>query len=107
MGRRSTQSALKRAREQALRERRELKQAIDAGSAQTFARDYKSALQERLQALGRGLPEYRIAGEAGPDHRKQFSVEVVARGEVLGAATGKAKKEAEQEAARLALEKLG
>jgi ribonuclease-3 len=86
--------------------RRELKEAIDAGSAQTFARDYKSALQERLQALGKGLPEYRVAGEAGPDHRKQFSVEVVCRGEVLGAATGKAKKEAEQEAARLALEKL-
>jgi ribonuclease-3 len=86
--------------------RRELKQAIDAGSAQTFARDYKSALQEQLQALGRGLPDYRIAGEAGPDHRKLFSVEVVVRGEVLGAATGKTKKEAEQEAARLALEKL-
>jgi ribonuclease-3 len=86
--------------------RRELKEAIDAGSAQTFARDYKSALQERLQALGKGLPEYRIAGEAGPDHRKLFSIEVVCRGEVLGAATGKAKKEAEQEAARLALEKL-
>jgi ribonuclease-3 len=85
---------------------RELKEAIDAGSAQTFARDYKSALQERLQALGKGLPEYRIAGEAGPDHRKQFSIEVVCKGEVLGAATGKAKKEAEQEAARLALEKF-
>jgi ribonuclease III len=87
--------------------KRELKDAIDAGSAQTFARDYKSALQERLQALGRGLPEYRIAGEAGPDHRKLFSIEVVVHGDVLGAATGKAKKEAEQEAARLALEKLG
>src|SRR6476469_5399892 len=86
--------------------RRELKEAIDAGSAQTFARDYKSALQERLQALGKGLPDYRIAGEAGPDHRKLFSIEVVCRGDVLGAATGKEKKEAEQEAARLALEKL-
>src|SRR4051812_10427503 len=86
--------------------RRELKEAIDAGTAQTYARDYKSALQERLQALGHGLPDYRIAGEAGPDHRKQFSIEVVCRGEVLGAATGKAKKEAEQEAARQALEKL-
>src|SRR5829696_107869 len=87
--------------------RRELKPAIDAGIAQTFARDYKSALQERLQALGHGLPEYRIAGEAGPDHRKLFSIEVVVHGDVLGMATGKAKKEAEQEAARLALEKLG
>ena len=87
--------------------RRELKEAIDAGSAQTFARDYKSALQERLQALGRGLPDYRIVGEAGPDHRKLFTIEVVIGGDVLGAATGKAKKEAEQEAARLALETLG
>src|SRR5215213_9347417 len=41
---------------------RELKPAIDAGSAQTFAPDYKSALQERLQAIGRPLPEYRLSG---------------------------------------------
>jgi ribonuclease-3 len=81
--------------------RRELKEAIDAGAARNFVgQDYKSALQERVQALGRALPEYRIAGEAGPDHRKIFSIEVVVGGEVLGAASGKAKKEAEQEAAR-------
>jgi ribonuclease III len=86
--------------------RRELKDAIDEGSAQTFVRDYKSALQERLQALGRPLPEYRVSGEAGPDHRKTFSVDVVVNGEVLGSATGRAKKEAEQEAAREALTKL-
>jgi len=87
--------------------RRELKNAIDAGASRDFVgQDYKSALQERVQALGRPLPEYRIAGEAGPDHRKVFSVEVVVAGEVLGAATGRAKKEAEQEAARLALERL-
>jgi ribonuclease-3 len=87
--------------------RRELKNAIDAGAARNFVgQDYKSALQERVQALGRPLPEYRIAGEAGPDHRKVFSVEVVVAGEVLGAASGRAKKEAEQEAARLALERL-
>jgi ribonuclease-3 len=86
--------------------RRELKDALDEGSAQTFARDYQSALQERLQALGRPLPEYRVSGEAGPDHRKTFSIEVVVSGEVLGAASGRAKKEAEQEAARLALERL-
>ena len=88
--------------------RRELKAAIDAGASRNFVgQDYKSALQERVQALGRPLPEYRIAGEAGPDHRKVFSIEVVVGGEVLGAASGKAKKEAEQEAARLALERLG
>ena len=87
---------------------RELQEAIDLGSSQTIVgQDYKSALQERLQALGRPLPEYRLAGQAGPDHRKVFSVEVVVNGDVLGAASGKAKKEAEQEAARLALERLG
>ena len=86
---------------------RELKDAIEAGSVQTVVgQDYKSALQERLQALGKPLPEYRLAGEAGPDHRKLFSIEVVVGGEVLGAATGRAKKEAEQEAARLALARL-
>src|SRR3954469_10787344 len=78
--------------------RRELKDAIDAGSAQTLAPDYKSALQEQLQALGHALPEYRISGEEGPDHRKTFTVEVVVDGEVFGMASGKAKKEAEQEA---------
>jgi ribonuclease-3 len=87
---------------------RELLEAIDLGASQTIVgQDYKSALQERLQALGRPLPEYRVAGETGPDHRKVFSVEVVVSGDVLGAASGNAKKEAEQEAARLALEKLG
>jgi ribonuclease III len=86
--------------------KKELKDAIDEGSAQTLVRDHKSALQERLQALGRPLPEYRVSGEAGPDHRKTFSVEVVVNGEVLGTATGRAKKEAEQEAARLALTRL-
>ena len=83
-----------------------MKDALDEGSAQTYARDYKSALQERLQGLGRPLPEYRVSGEAGPDHRKTFTVEVVVDGEVLGSATGRAKKEAEQEAAREALVRL-
>lgn len=86
--------------------RRELKEAIDAGIAQTFAPDYKSALQEKLQALGRALPEYRLSGAEGPDHRKTFNIEVIVSGDVLGAASGRAKKEAEQEAARLALDRL-
>jgi len=86
---------------------RELGEAIDAGAQQdVVGRDYKSALQERLQALGHGLPEYRLASTAGPDHRKLFTIEVVVAGDVLGSATGRAKKEAEQEAARLALARL-
>jgi ribonuclease-3 len=87
--------------------RAELKAALDQGGVENFVgQDYKSALQERLQATGRPLPEYRVSGESGPDHRKQFSVDVVVAGEVLGVATGKSKKEAEQEAARLALDRL-
>ena len=65
--------------------------------------DHKSALQEYLQARDEPLPEYRLTGTLGPDHRKLFHVEVWVRGEALAEATGASKKEAEQEAARLAL----
>ncbi|OFV93152.1 MAG: ribonuclease III [Acidobacteria bacterium RIFCSPLOWO2_12_FULL_65_11] len=68
--------------------------------------DYKSALQEWLQSRDASLPEYRLVGTLGPDHRKLFQVEVAARGEALAQATGSSKKEAEQEAARLALVRL-
>ncbi|PYQ98048.1 MAG: ribonuclease III [Acidobacteria bacterium] len=68
--------------------------------------DYKSALQELLQSRDQPLPEYRLVGTLGPDHRKLFEIEVVVRGERLASATGPSKKEAEQEAARAALEKL-
>jgi ribonuclease-3 len=69
--------------------------------------DHKSALQEHLQSHEQPLPEYRLAGTIGPDHRKQFRVEVVVRGEVLAEGIGPSKKEAEQEAAHAALLKLG
>jgi ribonuclease III len=68
--------------------------------------DYKSALQELLQARELGLPDYRLIGTLGPDHRKQFQVEVAVRGDVVAEAIGSSKKEAEQEAARAALDKL-
>ena len=68
--------------------------------------DYKSALQELLQSRDLPLPDYRLLGTAGPDHRKLFEIEVGVRGEPLASATGASKKEAEQEAARAALEKL-
>src|SRR5262245_35879913 len=70
------------------------------------AYDHKSALQEYLQSRDQSLPEYRIAGTFGPDHRKLFEVEVVVGGEALASATGASKKEAGQEAARLALQRL-
>jgi len=68
--------------------------------------DRKSALQEFLQGKGGQLAEYRLAGESGPDHQKTFLVEVWVRGERMASAEGSTKKEAEQKAARSALEKL-
>ena len=68
--------------------------------------DYKSTLQELLQSRDLPLPEYRLVSTLGPDHNKRFQVEVVVRGDALADATGPSKKEAEQEAARVALEKL-
>ncbi len=63
-------------------------------------RDYKTALQELVLA-------YRMAGEAGPDHAKTFQAEVLLNGKTLGAGSGHSKKEAEQAAAKSALEALG
>ena len=74
--------------------------------------NYKSALQEYLQAAHSGAPVYRLKAESGPDHRKQFLVEVRLRtteGEqhkALARGTGSTKKIAEQDAARRALEQL-
>ena len=70
------------------------------------AHDYKSALQEFVQSRDLPLPEYRLVGSVGPDHRKRFQIEVLVNGERLAEATGPSKKESEQEAARAALEKL-
>jgi ribonuclease-3 len=69
-------------------------------------RDFKSTLQERVQSNGGPLPEYVVVGETGPDHHKTFQVEVRVGGQPLADASGRSKKEAEQEAARLALERL-
>jgi ribonuclease III len=70
------------------------------------AEDYKSALQEWLQSRDMPLPEYRLAGTVGPDHRKLFEIEVVVRGERVASGSGPSKKEAEQDAARATLDKL-
>src|SRR4029079_8281918 len=76
------------------------------GRPDYFGRDHKSRLQEALQGLGRPLPHYRVAGEVGPEHRKMFHVEVRVAGEVLAQGIGRTKKDAEQEAAKAALEML-
>ena len=68
-----------------------------------MTRDYKSTLQERVQSTGGLLPEYVVVAETGPDHHKLFQVEVRVAGKALAEGTGRSKKEAEQEAARAAL----
>jgi len=74
--------------------------------------NFKSALQEYLQAERAGSPVYRVKSESGPDHRKRFLVEVRLRksdsepGKPLARGIGSTKKLAEQDAARLALERL-
>jgi ribonuclease III len=68
--------------------------------------DRKSALQEFLQGRGRPPAEYRLAGESGPDHQKIFMIEVWVDGERMARGEGGTKKEAEQRAARSALEQL-
>jgi len=68
--------------------------------------NYKGELLEYLQALGWGMPEYQIEEVVGPDHQKRFTISAVAKGEKLGVGEGASKKEAEQKAAKMALEKL-
>ena len=69
-------------------------------------RDYKTALQELIQRESGQVLTYRLIGESGPDHAKIFSMEVLLNGEAIGSGQGHSKKEAEQAAARAAVEKL-
>ena len=68
--------------------------------------DYKTALQERVQQKKNQVINYRLVAESGPDHDKQFTVELSINGEVVGVGKGSSKKRAEQDAARVALEKF-
>jgi len=68
--------------------------------------DYKSRLQELVQSKFQVTPAYRLVSESGPDHEKSFMVEVTVNSKVIGSGTGKSKKLAETEAARLALERI-
>jgi ribonuclease-3 len=80
------------------------------GSIQEILKDeehtnFKSLLQEYVQSRRLSHPVYRVRREEGPEHEKEFAVEVVVRGEVWGIGRGKNKKDAEQNAAREALER--
>ncbi len=68
--------------------------------------DFKSALQEHLHNLGGPEPVYRVVDEIGPDHKKTFVVQVLIHNKVVAESSGRTKKEAQQSAARLALDFL-
>ena len=68
--------------------------------------DSKTILQEIVQEKGKQTLEYILTGESGPDHNKQFSVEVRVNGNVLGNGSGHTKKAAEQAAAYQAIRRL-
>jgi ribonuclease III len=71
------------------------------------ADDYKTRFQEWCQKQFDSLPHYAIVREAGPDHDKLFEVELSVKGNVVGRGAGRSKKEAEQLAAKQALQRTG
>ena len=97
-------SGLSAARE--LLQRVLFEQALEGRGERIAESDRKSALQEFLQGRGQAPAEYRLAGESGPDHQKTFQIEGWINGECLARGEGSTKKEAEQRAARSALEQL-
>ena len=72
----------------------------------SFTTDFKTALQELVQRQSGRPLAYALAGEEGPDHAKIFTMQVLLNGEPIGSGVGRTKKEAEQTAARNALEAL-
>lgn len=79
---------------------------LDREAEKTATSDYKTALQELVQRESGQVLEYRLVGSTGPDHAKVFQVEVDLNGAPIGAGEGRSKKEAEQMAAKAAVERL-
>ncbi len=86
---------------------RVFREAVDETVTEAPSWDFKSRLQQHCQAHRFGLPEFQVVHSEGPDHRKRFEVEVLLRGKPAGKGAGFSKKEAEQDAARMALEHEG
>ena len=82
------------------------KEFKSSGAVTGLVGDYKSSLQEWLQAHDSPLPDYQLAGTYGPDHRKVFAVELRVGQEVVARAEGNTKKIAEQKAAEQALKRV-
>lgn len=79
---------------------------FDAILSQGGHKDYKTRLQELVQSQGKSTPLYTTIKEVGPDHQKEFTVQVLVDNQTLAQGAGKSKQEASQEAAKRALEKL-
>ncbi|MDR0497567.1 MAG: ribonuclease III [Treponema sp.] len=79
---------------------------IDRVLENRHSRDYKSLLQELCQRLYKNYPNYRLIRRTGPEHSRIFWVEVEVNSRVFGPASGRSKKIAEREAAKLAFEAL-
>ncbi|NLK67092.1 MAG: ribonuclease III [Campylobacteraceae bacterium] len=75
-------------------------------SLDTLAKDYKTTLQEITQGTIGITPEYRLISSKGPDHKKEFKMGVYLGEKEYGTAIGKSKKDAEQKAAKKAIERL-
>ena len=80
-----------------------LTESVKVASKHVGMKDYKTVLQEKLQANGSVHIEYITIDEKGPDHAKIFTVELKVNGKVEACGTGKSKKEAEMQAAKKAL----
>ncbi|MDR3145242.1 MAG: ribonuclease III [Treponema sp.] len=79
---------------------------IDRVIEKDYHADHKSLLQELCQRRFKKCPEYRLINRSGPEHERLFRMEVQVQGQVYGPGIGRSKKAAEQEAARMALERL-
>jgi ribonuclease-3 len=73
---------------------------------QSLSRDFKTALQEITQSNYGITPTYELIRSFGPDHQKEFEIAIVLHGDTISTAQGKSKKEAQQKAAKIALQKL-
>ncbi|MGN0606093.1 MAG: ribonuclease III [Oscillospiraceae bacterium] len=80
---------------------------IDSKKQMSNFSDYKTILQEVIQKNPEEKIEYSLVSESGPDHNKAFTVQVCLNSNVIGRGTGKSKKDAEQMAAKEALELMG
>lgn len=79
---------------------------LDAVLADEDGINFKGTLLELAQQSNWGIPVYSVIREVGPEHHKEFTVEVKIKNKVLGTGKGMSKKEAEQKSARIALQKL-